>query len=51
MQMEQYENRKNYVESIKNSFSSPGKKRIRKNRKNVPEVFWDFGLYWHFFYF
>ena len=26
MQMEQYENRKNYVESVKNSFASPGKK-------------------------
>lgn len=51
MQMEQYENRKNYVESVKNSFASPGKKTYPEERKNVHEVFLDFGLCWHFFCF
>ena len=52
MQMEQYENRKNYVESVKNSFASPGKKDLSgRTGKNVHEVFLDFGLCWHFFCF
>ena len=43
MQMEQYENRKNYVESVKNSFASPGKKTYPEEQKKCqhkPKFSW-----------
>ena len=39
MQMEQYENRKNYVESVKNSFASPGKKTYPEEQEKRPRSF------------
>ena len=39
MQMEQYENRKNYVESVKNSFASPGKKAYPEEQEKRPRSF------------
>ena len=39
MQMEQYENRKNYVESVKNSFSSPEEKTYPQEREKHPRSF------------
>lgn len=39
MQMEQYENRKNYVESVKNSFASPGKKTYPEEQEKSPRSF------------
>ena len=41
MQMEQYENRKNYVESVKNSFASPGEKDLSgRTGKTSPKFSW-----------
>mgnify|MGYP000163995988 CR=1 FL=1 len=52
MQMEQYENRKKLCRiREKTALPHRGKRLIRKNRKNVPEVFLDFGLCWHLFLF
>ena len=39
MQIEQYENRKNYVESVKNSFASPGKKTYPEEQEKRPRSF------------
>lgn len=39
MQMEQYENRKNYVESVKTALPHRGKRLIRKNMEKRPRSF------------